>query len=61
MKANIPSTVEEQEQGTVIEMCLCEVEHVFLHPNQKYRFVVLPGCKRGQQLAVLAQGANSGK
>lgn len=36
----------------VIEMGLCEVPHIFLRPNQLYRFVVMPGCKACTDAAV---------
>lgn len=40
-----------KEQEPVTELMLCEVEHLFLHPNQLYRFIVGKGCKRCQELA----------
>ena len=48
-RANSPSP----EAGcSVIEMGLCEVEHVMLHPNQLYRFVVMPDCDKCKSLDV---------
>jgi len=35
---------DRKESVTV--MGLCKVEHVFLRPNQLYRFVVMPGCDK---------------
>jgi hypothetical protein len=36
---------------TVIEMGLCEVDHIMLRPNRLYRFVVMPNCKKCEELA----------
>jgi hypothetical protein len=41
---------------TVTVMGLCETEQLFLHPNQTYRFVVMPGCPRCADLARYADG-----
>jgi hypothetical protein len=35
----------------VIEMGLCEVEHIMLRPNVLYRFVIMPDCPRCKELA----------
>lgn len=35
----------------VTEMALCEVPHIFLHPGQLYRFIVMPGCKACEDAA----------
>lgn len=40
----------------VTVMGLCETERLFLHPNQTYRFVVMPGCPRCAELARHADG-----
>jgi hypothetical protein len=37
----------------IIEMALCEVNHVFLKANQLYRFVVMPNCKECAALAAV--------
>jgi hypothetical protein len=36
----------------VIEIALCEVDWIFLRPNQLYRFVPIPGCEACQLLAL---------
>ncbi len=43
-----------------IELGLCEVEHIFLKPNQLYVFVVIPDCEKCAQLAKEAEGAHNG-
>lgn len=40
-----------KEPENVCEMALCEVEHLFLRPDQLYRFVVMEGCDRCKKLA----------
>ncbi len=40
------------DESDCIEMGLCEVKHVMLRPNQLYRFVVMPGCKKCEKLDV---------
>jgi hypothetical protein len=40
----------------VTVMGLCETAQLFLHPNQTYRFVVMPGCPRCAELARHADG-----
>lgn len=40
----------------ICEMGLCEVGHIFLKPNQLYRFVVIEGCKKCAALAHIALG-----
>ncbi len=35
----------------VIVMGLCEIPHIMLRPNQLYRFVVMPGCKKCEAAA----------
>lgn len=42
----------------VIEMGLCEVEHVMLRPNVLYRFVVMPDCSRCKELAAAYEVPN---
>lgn len=37
--------------AAVTVMGLCETEMLFLHPNQTYRFEVMPGCRRCEELA----------
>jgi len=39
------------DAGDVIEMGLCEAEHVFLRPGRTYRFISMPGCARCRELA----------
>lgn len=40
----------------VLEMGLCETEHVLLKPNRTYRFVVMPDCDRCKELADRSEG-----
>jgi hypothetical protein len=42
----------KESDCSVTVMGLCEVEHVFLRPNQLYRFVVMPGCDKCKALDV---------
>ena len=42
----------KESDCSVIEMGLCEVEHVMLRPNQLYRFIVMPGCDKCKALDV---------
>jgi len=35
----------------IIEMALCEVDHVMLRPNRLYRFIVMPNCPACEKLA----------
>ncbi len=35
----------------VIELAMCEQEHLILRPNRLYMFVVHKGCKRCEELA----------
>lgn len=49
MSANAEQpTIKESE---VTEMYLCEVAHLFLRPNQLYRFIVAPDCQKCIDLA----------
>lgn len=43
----MPHTHEEK----VVEIALCEVDWIFLRPNQLYRFVPIPGCELCHGLA----------
>jgi len=45
-------TPSAESDCSVIEMGLCEVEHVMLRPNQLYRFTVMPGCDKCKSLDV---------
>jgi hypothetical protein len=45
-------TPSAESDCSVIEMGLCEVEHVMLRPNQLYRFIVMPGCDKCKALDV---------
>jgi hypothetical protein len=42
----------------VVNMALCSTEHVFLKPNQLYRFYQHPTCKRCAMLAAYSEGKN---
>ena len=39
---------------TVITLALCESEAVFLRPNTLYRFEVIDGCKRCEEIAAIS-------
>lgn len=39
------------EEEKVVELALCEVDWIFLRPNQLYRFIAIPGCEACQLLA----------
>ncbi len=42
--------------GTTVEvheMYLCETEQLFLHPDQLYRFIVHPTCRRCKEIAII--------
>lgn len=41
--------------STVTILNFCEIEFLVLHPNQTYRFRVMPGCQRCIELAGLAK------
>lgn len=43
--------MEKTEDEAITVLFLCEQEHLFLKPNQLYRFEVSPGCKRCKELA----------
>ena len=51
------SQVPAQCDCSVIEMGLCEVEHIMLRPNQLYRFVVMPDCEKCKALDVYSPNA----
>jgi len=42
---------------TVVEMRICEIQHLFLKPNQKYVFTVDPTCESCVKAAAAAAGA----
>ena len=44
-KEKITKKWNTRPTAKVIEMALCEVPHLILHPNQLYRFVEVPGCE----------------
>ena len=44
----------EVEMDGVIEMGLCEVDHILLQPDRLYIFRVIPGCKTCEALASIA-------
>ena len=64
-KANASDQVRLQpspEAGcSVIEMGLCEVQHIMLRPNQLYRFVVMPDCEKCKALDVYSPNAKPGE
>ena len=47
--------IKDLIDGAVMEIPLCEINHIFLKPNELYRFVVIPGCKACERLAELAK------
>lgn len=42
---------DPQKVDDVVEMGICEVPHIMLRPDQLYRFVVMPGCKKCAEAA----------
>ena len=52
-------TPSAESDCSVIEMGLCEVEHVMLRPNQLYRFIVMPGCEKCRALDVYSPNVES--
>ena len=51
MMDKIGENMSDRKESVTV-MGLCEVEHVFLRPNQLYRFVVMPGCDKCKALDV---------
>jgi len=51
-------TISNNTEPTVIEMALCEASRVILHPDQLYRFVVMPGCAECERLASVYTQSN---
>jgi hypothetical protein len=42
-------------EGNVIELGLCEYQHLHLRPNQLYRFIVMPECSKCEAEAAIAK------
>lgn len=42
---------EKQDDENICVLCLCESQHLYLRPNQLYRFVVCPDCEECKELA----------
>lgn len=45
----------EIEEKDICELALCETRHIYLKPNQLYRFVIIPDCKECERLAKEAE------
>lgn len=45
---------------TVIEMALCEIPNLYLHPGVLYRFIVIQGCQECERLAGIANSSRYG-
>lgn len=46
--------VNKDDELMVVELCLCETEHLVLRPHQLYYFVVDEDCARCKELAALS-------
>lgn len=42
----------EEVKEHIIEMYICEVDHIILQPNQLYRFLIHPNCEKCKKLDV---------
>jgi hypothetical protein len=51
--------MKAEHPAAVTEMALCEVASVSLRPGQLYKFVIMPGCKRCEELAASYAWANT--
>lgn len=51
MAASLQPLTPTETLSPVVELALCEVPHLFLRPNQLYRFTVRPGCPKCAKLA----------
>jgi hypothetical protein len=49
-------TKDSEATSGVIEMGLCEIPHLFLHPGQLYKFVVMPDCPACAKAAAQSNG-----
>ena len=46
---------QKKQESDVVEMALCETQHLFLRPDQLYVFRVVAGCKECELLAKIYQ------
>ena len=54
-------TKMKESKEVIHVMGICEVDHVFLRPNQLYRFEVIEGCEKCKKLAEVYEKVDNPK
>lgn len=50
MPKQIKTNLKTDDQNKIIELGMCEKDHLYLRANQLYRFIVMPNCKECERL-----------